>query len=116
LQRVEKLDDDAVALLEEQLTIGDEDTRAAAAAALRNAAPGSRARAVAALIKALARPRASLTFRLGGESPSNEGFGVVAAATSLCALDPVEGRRVVEARAQRAEGNLRRRPLEVLAR
>jgi serine/threonine protein kinase len=116
LQRVEGLGEAAVALLEEQLASGDEDTRAAAAAALRNAAPTSRPRAVAALTKALVRPKTSLTFRLGADEKGDEGFGVVAAATSLYALDPVEGRQVVEARARRADGPLRRRLLEVIAR
>jgi serine/threonine-protein kinase len=116
LQRVENLDEAAVALLEEQLALGDEDARAAAAAALRNAAASARPRAIAALTKALSRAKTSLTFRLGADKPDTEGFGVVAAATSLYALDPVQGRRVIEARAQRADGPLRRRLLDLLRR
>jgi serine/threonine-protein kinase len=112
LRRLHGIDEHAVSVIEHLLTTKDsasDELRAAAAAALANAAPVSRPRAIALLSKGVEGKR-SIVAMLRGDGGADESIAVTESmARALLALDRVEGTRVVRARISKGEPLLRAR-------
>ncbi|NUO54987.1 MAG: serine/threonine protein kinase [Polyangiaceae bacterium] len=108
MQRVGGLDAVDIERVEALLSNASEEIRVAAVDALQVASPAARPEAAAVLLRLVGGRGLSRVFRLttdAGESP----VVIETAARALLKLGGEEGRRTVEERAERAQGELKRR-------
>ena len=112
-QMVYDLDYDGVTRVAELLVNGSDEIRAAAAAAISGASLTARPEAVLILSKSLLRQKISRVFRLGDDDES--AVVVEATARALVTLGGPDARLAVEQRASKADGELKRRLLALLA-
>jgi serine/threonine protein kinase len=113
IQRLGDLDYDGVTRVAELMANGGDEIRAAAAAAISGASHTARPEAITILSKALLKQKISRVFRLGDDGES--AVVVEATARALVTLGGPDARLAVEQRASKADGELKRRLLAMLA-